>query len=91
MRWFKVAAVAVGVFVAFFVISALMGYLIWGTLAALVIAVVVLSIKARSGRQVSREEPAWEIREPQYGSQPRRQKPPNVDDELARLKREMRN
>jgi hypothetical protein len=90
MRWFKVAAVAVGVLVAFFVISALMGYLIWGTMAALVIAVVVLSIKVRFGRQVSREEPDREIREPAHSSRPRRQKAPNVDDELARLKREMR-
>jgi Flp pilus assembly protein TadB len=91
MRWFKVAAVAAGALVAFFVISALMGYIIWGAMAALVIAVVVLSVKARSANRVSREEPEREIREPAYSSQPRRQKMPNIDDELARLKREMGN
>lgn len=88
MRWFKVAAVAAGVLVAFFVISALMGYIIWGAMAALVIAVVVLAVKARSASGVSWEEPEREIREPRY-SQPPRQKAPDVEDELARLKREM--
>jgi hypothetical protein len=91
MRWFKVAAVGAGVLVAFFLISALMGYLIWGVMAALVIAVIVLSVKARSARRVSWEEPDREIREPRRGGQPRGQKAPSVDDELARLKREMSN
>jgi hypothetical protein len=88
MRWFKVAAVAAGVLVAFFVISALMGYIIWGAMAALVIAVVVLAVKARSANRVSWEEGEREIPEPRY-SQPPRQKAPDVEDELARLKREM--
>lgn len=88
MRWFKVAAVAAGVLVAYFVISAVLGYIIWGAIAALVIAVVVLAVKARSANRVSWEEPEREIREPRY-SPPPRQKTPNVDDELARLKREM--
>lgn len=87
MRWFKVAAVAAGVLVACFVISALMGYIIWGAMAALVVAVVVLAVKARSAGRVSWQEPEREIREPRYG-QPRQQAP-DVEDELARLKREM--
>jgi O-antigen/teichoic acid export membrane protein len=87
-----VAAVAAGVLIAFFVVSALMGYLIWGAVGALVIAVIVLVIKAaRWGRRVSWEEPDREIRESVFSSPQRRQKAPNVDDELARLKREMRN
>ena len=89
MGWFKVAAVAVGVFVAFLVVSTVMGYLIWGVIGALVIAVIVLAIKARSGRQVAWEEPDRGIRESGDSGQRRRQKTRDVDDELARLKREM--
>lgn len=90
MRWFKVAAVAVGAFVVFVVVSALVGYLIWAAIAALVVATVVLAIKAAHyKKQVSRERPDRGLREPAYSSPPRRQGPPNVDDELARLKREM--
>ena len=91
MRWFKVAAAVVGVLIAFFVVSALIGYLIWGAMGALVIAVIILAIKARSGKQVSWEEPDREIRESTYSSPRHRQKTPDVDDELARLKREMGN
>jgi Flp pilus assembly protein TadB len=91
MRWFKVAAVAAGVLIAYFVVSALIGYFILGAMGALVIAVIVLAVKVRSRRQVSREEQDREIHESVYSTPPRRQEAPNVDDELARLKREMRS
>jgi len=90
MRWFKVVAVAVGVFVVLVVASTLVGYLIWAAIAALVVATIVLALKAAHyKRQVSWERPDRGLREPAYGSQPHRQRTPNVDDELARLKREM--
>lgn len=88
MRWFKVAAVVVGIFIAFSVVSALMGYLIMGAIGALVIAAIVLAVKVtRSRREVSWDEPDKGLGE----RSKRRQKKPNVDHELARLKREMRN
>jgi len=90
MRWFKVAAGAVGVFIVLVVVSALVGYLMWAAIAALVVATVVLSVKAAHYKsQISRERPDRGLREPAYSSPPRRQRTPNVDDELARLKREM--
>ncbi|MGH3278060.1 MAG: hypothetical protein ACRDNW_02870 [Trebonia sp.] len=90
MRWFKVAAVVVGVFIAFLLVSTVIGYLIEGVIAALVVAVIILGIKvAVSKRQVSSKKPDREVREPTDSNPPRRQKTPDVDDELARLKREM--
>jgi hypothetical protein len=60
---------------------------------------------ARSGKQISRKHAKREVREPDhnqplpradvehvttpYPSQPPRQSAPDIDDELARLKREM--
>lgn len=90
MGWLKVAVGAVGAFIGFLVISMLMGYLVWGVIAALVIGAVVLAFKAgRSGKQVRREAPDLELGDRRHDGPPRRPAAADVDDELARLKREM--
>lgn len=90
MRWFKVAAIAAGVLIAFLVVSSLIGFLIEAAMAALVVAVIVLAVKvAYYRKQVSRDRPDSEIREPRYSSPLPRHNTRDVDDELARLKREM--
>jgi len=90
MRWFKVAAIAAGVLIAFLVVSSIIGFLIEAAMAALVVAVIVLAVKvAYYRKQVSRNRPDSEIREPRYGSPLPRHNRRDVDDELARLKREM--
>ncbi len=113
MRWFKVAAIGVGILIAFLVVGSvvhliisLVGYLV---IAALVVGAIAVGIKvARSGRRVSGKKADREVREPEYtrysrplpradvepvstpypppASRPNTQ---DVDDELARLKREM--
>ena len=89
MRWFKVAAVAVGALIAFLVVSSVIGFLVEAAIAVLVAAVVVLGIKASfHKRQVSSKKPDREVPGPVPNSPPRRQKTPDVDDEIARLKRE---
>ena len=45
MRWFKVAAIAAGVFVGFLVISSIIGFLMEAAIAALVVATIVLAVK----------------------------------------------
>jgi HAMP domain-containing protein len=73
--------------------------------ALLVGAVAVAIKVARSGKQISRKDAKREVREPDYSqplpradvehvttsysSQPTRQSAPDIDEELARLKREM--
>ncbi len=90
MRWFKVAAIAVGVLLAFLVVSSVIGFLFEVAVAALVVAVVALSIKVAVYRkQLSRKGPDGEVREPRYSSPLPRHNTRDVDDELARLKREM--
>jgi hypothetical protein len=110
MRWFKVAAIAGGILIAFLIVSAVIGtvlhLVIDVVIAALVVGAIAVAIKvARSNRQVSRKKSEREVREPEYSrslpradvepvstSVPPRQAAPNsqdIDDELARLKREM--
>ena len=90
MRWFKVAAIAAGVLIAFLVVSSVIGFLIEAAMAALVVAVIVLAVKVAYYRQqVSRNRQDSEIREPRYSSPLPRHNMRDVDDELARLKREM--
>jgi uncharacterized membrane protein len=80
MRRFKMAAIAVGVLIGYLVISTVIGFLIWAALGALAAAAIVLGIKtAFRKNQVSRKSPDRELP---------RQEALNVDDELARLKRE---
>ena len=79
-----------GVLIAFLVVSSVIGFLVEAAIAALVVAVIVLAIKAAFYRnQLSSKRPDSEVREPRYSSPLPRHNPPDVDDELARLKREM--
>ena len=108
MRWFKVAAIAVGILVAFLVVGSVIGavfhILTDLVIAALVVGGIVVAIKvARSGREVTGKKAEREVREPDDYSrplpradvepmptpQPPRHSTQDVDDELARLKREM--
>jgi hypothetical protein len=114
MRWFKVAAIAGGIIIAFLVVGSVVGFIIHAVIelviAALVVGAIVVAIKmARSGKQISRKRAEREVRdhdehrEPlpradvEAYSAPRQAPPPrqtmpntqDIDDELARLKREM--
>jgi hypothetical protein len=92
MGWIKVAAGVVVLFVAWLVFSSIVGYIVWGVLGALVIGAAVLAFKAgRAGKNVAGRDRDREVRE----SEPRaqgvniRRAAQAVDDDLARLKREM--
>jgi len=59
-------------------------------IAALVVATIVLAVKAMFYRkQVSWKRPDGEVREPAYSSPLPRHNTREIDDELTRLKREM--
>jgi hypothetical protein len=119
VRWFKLAAIGVGILIAFLIVGSVMHFIITAVtylvIAALVAGGVAIAIKvARSGRQVSGKKAEREVREPDYDqysrqlpradvepvstsypAQPSRPANPakpaaaDVEDELARLKREM--
>jgi hypothetical protein len=118
MRWFKIAAIAGGILIAFLIVGSVVGVIIHAVMdlvvAALVLGAIVVAIKvARSGKQLSRKREEREVRhhdrheslpradvepyaaEPYQSSVPTQQPPRpapsahDVDDELARLKREM--
>ncbi len=114
MRWFKIAAIGVGILIAFLVVGSVIGAIFHVltelVLAALVVGGVVVAVKvARSRRQVEGKKAEREVRDRDYEqysrplprsdiepaappSYPTRPAPPaaaDVDDELARLKREM--
>ncbi len=109
MRWFKVAAIAGGILIAFLLVGSVIGVIIHAVIdlviAAAVVGVIVVAIRmVRSGRQISRKREEKQVREPDYGEysrplprgdiepispQPGRQSEQDIDDELARLKREM--
>jgi hypothetical protein len=114
MRWFKVAAIAGGIIIAFLVVGSVVGFVIHAVMelviAALVVGAIVVAIKmARSGKQISRKRAEREVRDHDEHREPLpradveaysapRQAPParqampntqDIDDELARLKREM--
>jgi len=112
MRWFKVAAVGVGILIALMIGWAVVGFVLHAVeflvIAALVVGAVAIAIKvARSGKQISAKRAKREVREPRHSeplpradvehvttsysssSQPPRQSAPDIDEELARLKREM--
>jgi hypothetical protein len=90
MRWFKVAAIAAGVLLAFLVVSSVIGFLMEAAIAALVVATIVLAVKVAFYRkQVSWNRPNSEVREPTYSSPLPRHNRGDVDEDLARLKREM--
>ena len=112
MRWFKVAAIGVGILIAFFVAMSVIGVVFKVitdlVIAAIVVGAIAVAIKvARSRRQVSGKKAEREVREPDYPQYsrplpradvepvstpyppPSRPATQDVDDELARLKREM--
>ena len=113
MRWFKIAAIAAGILIAFLVVGSVIGFVIHAVMdlviAAAVIGAIVVAVKvARSGRQVSGKKAEREVRDHDYEqysrplpradvepaataypAQPPRPAGADVDDELARLKREM--
>jgi len=115
MSWFKIAAIAGGLIIAFLVIGSVVHFIMAAVttivIAALVVGGIAVAIKmARSGKQVSGKQAEREVRdqdayqplpradvEPYSTSvpaqQPRRAapNPQDIDDELARLKREMGN
>jgi membrane protein implicated in regulation of membrane protease activity len=87
VRWLKVAAIVVGVMIAFLVISSVIGFLLEALIAVLAVAVIALAIKVA----VSRKRVSWrsnaELR--RRSRSLRGRKAPDPDDDLARLKREM--
>jgi hypothetical protein len=90
MRWFKVAAVAAGVLVAFLVVSSVIGFLMELAIATLVVIAIVLAAKVAFYRErISWNRPDSEVHAPTYSSPLSRHNKRDVDDELARLKREM--
>ena len=109
MNWFKVAAIGVGILIAFLVGGWIIGFVIHAVLdlviAAAVVGAIVVAVKmARSRKQVSRKREEKQVREPDYSEYarplpradvepasppPGRQSAQDIDDELARLKREM--
>jgi hypothetical protein len=92
MSWFKVSVIAAGVLIGFLVISSIIGFIIEAAIVALVAAAIVLGVKAAlSSRQVTRKQPVREVGQPSDGSPPRGQQRPNMEDELTRLRREMRD
>jgi hypothetical protein len=119
MSWFKIAAIAGGIIVAFLIVGSVVHFILAAVttvvIAALVVGGIAVAIKmARSGKQVSRKREEREVRDhdsyrplpradvepystsvptPTPTQQPRRAapNPADIDDELARLKREMGN
>jgi len=102
MRWFKIAAIGVGILIAFLVVGSVIGaifhILTELVIAALVVGAVVVAVKvARSRREVPGKKAEREVRDrddhEQYNRPlPRADVEPasgNVEDDLARLKREM--
>jgi membrane protein implicated in regulation of membrane protease activity len=89
VRWFKVAAIVVGVMIAFLIVSSVVGFLVEAAIAVLAVAAVVLAVKVAFNRkQVSWKRPNGEVRGTRYSRSLRRDNTSDVDDEMARLKRE---
>jgi hypothetical protein len=117
MRWFKIAAIAGGILIAFLIVGSVVHFIMAAVttivIAALVVGGIAVAIKmARSGKQVSGKKAEREVRDHQEPYQPlpraevdpytattattaapppRRAAPSSadIDDELAKLKREM--
>jgi hypothetical protein len=88
VRWIKVAAIAVGVVIAFLIVSSVVGFLVEAAIAVIVVAAIAFAIKvAVSRRQVSGQKRRGEVRGSK-SSRPLRHNTPDIDDELARLKRD---
>jgi hypothetical protein len=109
MNWFKVAAVGVGIIIAFLIVGTVVHFILAAittiVIAALVVGGIAVAIKvARSRKRVSGKRAEREVRDhDRYQPLPRADVEPysvpteqpsrpaaqDVDDELARLKREM--
>jgi predicted lysophospholipase L1 biosynthesis ABC-type transport system permease subunit len=90
VRPFKIAAIAVGIVIAYLVVSTVIGFFIWAVLAALVAAAIYFGIKAGfRSRRVSRSRPDADPQQLAYDQLRDRQQAPGVDDELARLRAQM--
>jgi hypothetical protein len=112
MSWFKLAAIAGGIIIAFLVIGGIIGAVVHllgeVLIAALVVGAIVVAIKvARSGKQISRKRTEREVRDrdddreyrrplPRSDVEPAAYTPPpsrpsaqDVDEDLAKLKREL--
>ena len=71
MRWFKVAAIEAGVLLAFLVVSSVIGFLMEAAIAILAVTTIVLALKVAFFRkQVSRNRPDSEFREPTHSRPP---------------------
>jgi hypothetical protein len=91
VRWFKVAAVVGGVIVAFLIVSSVVGFIVEAAIAVLVVAVIDLGVKVALGRkQVSWKRPDREVRGLRHSTRLRRHITPDVEDELSRMKGDMR-
>jgi hypothetical protein len=93
MSWFKVSAIAAGVLIGFLVISSVIGFIVEAAIVAIAVAAIVFGVKAAfSRREVTRRQPVREVGQPAAGPAPShvRQRP-DVEDELTRLRREMRD
>jgi hypothetical protein len=91
VRWLKVAAIAVGVMIAFLIISSVIGFLVEAFIAVIAVAIIALAIKvAVNRRQLSRQRRSG-ISGSKYTRPLRRRDPTDIDDELARLKRDGRS
>jgi len=89
VRWFKVAAIVVGVMIAFLVVSSVVGFLIEAAIAVIAVAAIVLAVKvALNRKQISSKKADREVRAPRYSRPLPRHNTSDVDDEMARLKRE---
>jgi hypothetical protein len=110
MRWFKIAAIGVGILIAFLIVTSVFGAILHAVIdvviAAAVVGAVVVAVKvARSRKQISAKKADREVREPDHREynmplpradvEPVRDEPVrgpsklDVEDDLARLKREM--
>ena len=107
MRWFKIAAIGVGILIAFLIVGSVIGVILHAVIdvviAAAVVGAIVVAVKvARSRKQVSAKKADREVREPDHREYnmplPRADVDPqaardtprlDVEDDLARLKREM--
>jgi hypothetical protein len=104
MRWIKVAAAVVGVLIVFMVIGAIVHLVMDLVFAALVVGAIAVAIKVATGRKKlprgRDERQERRVREVETETtvryRPPMADPPaasrakvNVDDDLARLKREM--
>ena len=110
MRWFKIAAIGVGILIAFLVVGSVIGAILHAVIdvviAAAVVGAIVVAVKvARARKQVTAKKADREVREPDHREynmplpradvEPVRDEPVrgpaklDVEDDLARLKREM--